>query len=61
MKTELKIHTAREICDGFEYNEQEGKGGANDMDNIIMVCTVGDGSEMKEAGKKKVERAGVKC
>ena len=43
MKTELKIHTAREICDGFEYNEKEGKGGANDMDNIIMVCTVGDG------------------
>ena len=43
MKVELGIHTAREICDGFEYNELEGKSGANDMDNIIMVCTVGDG------------------
>ena len=26
MKTELKIHTVRQICDGFEYNELEGKG-----------------------------------
>ncbi len=26
MKTELKIYTARQICDGFEYNELEGKG-----------------------------------
>ena len=26
MKTELKIYTVEEICDGFEYNELEGKG-----------------------------------
>ena len=26
MKTELKIYTVRQICDGFEYNELEGKG-----------------------------------
>ena len=26
MKTELKIYTVEEICDGFEYNEYEGKG-----------------------------------
>ena len=26
MKTELKIYTVAEICDGFEYNELEGKG-----------------------------------
>jgi 5-methylcytosine-specific restriction endonuclease McrA len=26
MKTELKQYTVREICDGFEYNELEGKG-----------------------------------
>jgi len=25
MKTELKIYTVAEICDGFEYNELEGK------------------------------------
>ena len=26
MKTELKIYTVEQICDGFEYNELEGKG-----------------------------------
>ncbi len=26
MKTELKIYTVEEICDGFDYNELEGKG-----------------------------------
>lgn len=26
MKTELKIYTVEEICDGFEYNQLEGKG-----------------------------------
>ena len=26
MKTELKIYTVEQICDGFEYNEFEGKG-----------------------------------
>ena len=26
MKTELKIYSVEEICDGFEYNELEGKG-----------------------------------
>lgn len=26
MKTELKIYTVERICDGFEYNELEGKG-----------------------------------
>ena len=26
MKTELKIYTVEEICDGFEYNELEAKG-----------------------------------
>ena len=26
MKTELKIYTVKQICDGFEYNELEGKG-----------------------------------
>ena len=26
MKTELKTYTVEEICDGFEYNELEGKG-----------------------------------
>lgn len=26
MRTELKIYTVAEICDGFEYNELEGKG-----------------------------------
>ena len=26
MKTELKIFTVEQICDGFEYNELEGKG-----------------------------------
>ena len=26
MKTELKIYTVAELCDGFEYNELEGKG-----------------------------------
>ena len=26
MKTELKIYTVAEICDGFEYNELESKG-----------------------------------
>lgn len=26
MKTELKIYTVDQICDGFEYNELEGKG-----------------------------------
>ena len=26
MKTELKIYTVAQICDGFEYNELEGKG-----------------------------------
>ena len=26
MKAELKIYTVEEICDGFEYNELEGKG-----------------------------------
>ena len=25
MKTELKIYTVEQICDGFEYNELEGK------------------------------------
>ena len=24
MKTELKIYTVEQICDGFEYNELEG-------------------------------------
>ena len=26
MKTELKIYTVEQLCDGFEYNELEGKG-----------------------------------
>ena len=26
MKTELKMYTVEQICDGFEYNELEGKG-----------------------------------
>ena len=26
MRTELKIYTVKQICDGFEYNELEGKG-----------------------------------
>ena len=26
MKTELKIYTVEQICDGFDYNEFEGKG-----------------------------------
>ncbi len=26
MKTELKIYTVEQICDGFEYNVLEGKG-----------------------------------
>ena len=26
MKTELRIFTVEQICDGFEYNELEGKG-----------------------------------
>lgn len=26
MKTELKIYTVEQICDGFEYNQLEGKG-----------------------------------
>ena len=26
MKTERKIYTVEQICDGFEYNELEGKG-----------------------------------
>ena len=26
MKTELRIYTVEQICDGFEYNELEGKG-----------------------------------
>ena len=26
MKTELKIYTVEQICDGFEYNELESKG-----------------------------------
>ena len=26
MKTELKIYTVEQVCDGFEYNELEGKG-----------------------------------
>ena len=26
MKTELKTYTVKELCEGFEYNELEGKG-----------------------------------
>ena len=26
MKTTLKIYTVEQLCDGFEYNELEGKG-----------------------------------
>ena len=26
MKTELKMYTVEQICDGFEYNELESKG-----------------------------------
>ena len=26
MKTELKVYTVEQVCDGFEYNELEGKG-----------------------------------
>ena len=44
MKTELRTYTVKEMCEGFVYNELEGKGlyGLNGqlttIDNCQLLC-----------------------